>query len=349
MAHPGWGETLPLRTIFPNARILVYCEFYLWTRGRDVGFDPEFAQTGADGHVALHLKNAVDSARSRRKRLRHIADRLAALDISARIPAQDPVIHEGVDVDRIKPHPNADAAPRLRARAAALGRSGDVRRAKPRASARLSRVYARTAADDGGAAERAFSGDRRRRRLLWRGAAGRGDLEIPVPLRSAEQIDNERLHFTGSLPYRDYLAALQISSAHIYLTYPFVLSWSLIEALSAGCLVIGSDTAPVREVIDGENGVLTPFFDSRALADRVIEALEHPAAVHRACGPRAPDRARPVRPRTSLPARDDRVHSRGRGREPALAVEATRPMAARICPFVARHPAADRGAAMTVS
>jgi glycosyltransferase involved in cell wall biosynthesis len=92
----------------------------------------------------------------------------------------------------------------------------------------------------------------------------------------SDQIDMERLHFTGSLPYRDYLSALQISSAHIYFTYPFVLSWSLIEALSAGCLVIGSDTTPVREVIDSENGILTPFFDSRALADRVIEALEHP-------------------------------------------------------------------------
>src|SRR5271163_3505364 len=58
MAHPGWGETLPLRTIFPDARMLLYCEFFYGTHGRDVGFDPEFPETGADGHVALHLKNA---------------------------------------------------------------------------------------------------------------------------------------------------------------------------------------------------------------------------------------------------------------------------------------------------
>jgi glycosyltransferase involved in cell wall biosynthesis len=72
------------------------------------------------------------------------------------------------------------------------------------------------------------------------------------------------------------LRALQISSAHVYLTYPFVLSWSLLEAMSAGCLVIGSDTAPVREVLDGDNGMLVPFFDVDQLADRVIDALAHP-------------------------------------------------------------------------
>ena len=93
----------------------------------------------------------------------------------------------------------------------------------------------------------------------------------------AGSLDQRRVHFVGRLPHRQYLSALQVSSAHVYLTYPFVLSWSLIEAMSAGCVVIGSDTAPVREVIDRKTGVLVPFFDIEQLAGRVIEVLEKPA------------------------------------------------------------------------
>ena len=82
----------------------------------------------------------------------------------------------------------------------------------------------------------------------------------------ADDIDRKRIHFTGRLPYADYLRALQVSSVHVYLTYPFVLSWSLLEALSAGCLVVGSDTPPVREVLNDDNGLLVPFFDTDQLA-----------------------------------------------------------------------------------
>jgi glycosyltransferase involved in cell wall biosynthesis len=88
-------------------------------------------------------------------------------------------------------------------------------------------------------------------------------------------LDRSRLHFTGSLPYSQYRQVLRASSAHIYLTYPFVLSWSLLEALSCGCLVIASNTSPVTEVMeDRKNGLLVDFFAPEAIADRVDEALE---------------------------------------------------------------------------
>ena len=89
----------------------------------------------------------------------------------------------------------------------------------------------------------------------------------------ADGLDSSRVHFVGRLGRDDYLRALQVSSAHIYFTYPFVLSWSVVEAMSAGCLVIGSDTSPVREIIDGRNGLLTPFFDSGALAAVTVRVL----------------------------------------------------------------------------
>jgi len=90
-------------------------------------------------------------------------------------------------------------------------------------------------------------------------------------------LDLSRLHFTGLLPYDEYLQVLQASSAHVYLTWPFVLSWSTIEAMSCGCPLIASDTEPVRELItDGENGWLVEFFDTEAIAAKVEEVLDDP-------------------------------------------------------------------------
>ncbi|WP_052315468.1 glycosyltransferase [Azospirillum lipoferum] len=92
-------------------------------------------------------------------------------------------------------------------------------------------------------------------------------------------VDPGRVHFLGRLPYDRYRSVLQLSRVHVYLTYPFVLSWSVLEAMATGCVVVGSDTGPVREVIShGENGLLTDFFDSRSIAHRVGEILAEPAA-----------------------------------------------------------------------
>ena len=89
------------------------------------------------------------------------------------------------------------------------------------------------------------------------------------------KVDEKRVHFTGPLPYGVYKQVLLASSAHVYLTWPFVLSWSFLEAMSCGCLVIGSNTEPVREVLrHRENGLLTDFHSSKKIAKTVIFALK---------------------------------------------------------------------------
>jgi len=91
-------------------------------------------------------------------------------------------------------------------------------------------------------------------------------------------LDPDRVHFVDPLPYGQYLEVLQASTVHVYLTVPFVLSWSLLEAMSCGCLVVASDTPPVKEVIqDGVNGVLVNFFDSKKIAEKVAACLEYPS------------------------------------------------------------------------
>jgi glycosyltransferase involved in cell wall biosynthesis len=90
-------------------------------------------------------------------------------------------------------------------------------------------------------------------------------------------LDMRRVRFVGRIPYDDFVTMLQVSAAHVYLTYPFVLSWSMLEAMAAGCLVIGSATPPVEEVIrDADNGLLVDFFSPEAVAEAVDRVLSHP-------------------------------------------------------------------------
>jgi len=275
-AHPGWGETLPLRTVFPDARILLYCEFFYAKQGRDVGFDPEFPETGADGHVALHLKNASSLLALSDCDFGISPTNWQRSTFPKEYQSKISVIHEGIDVDVVKPDPGAvlrlPSGPELR-------RSDEVvtfvarnleplrgyhqfMRALPRIMAARPQAQIVVIGGDG-----ASYGASPPRGTTWK------SLFVD---EVAEHIDRKRVHFAGRLPYSDYLTALQVSSAHVYLTYPFVLSWSLLEALSAGGLVIGSDTPPVREILNSKNGLLTPFFDTEQLAARVIEALTHP-------------------------------------------------------------------------
>jgi glycosyltransferase involved in cell wall biosynthesis len=277
MAHPGWGETLPLRTIYPDARILLYCEFFYGTHGRDVGFDPEFPETGADGHVGLHLKNAST--------LLALADCDAGISPTAWQRSTFPehyqtkisVCHEGVDTDIARPNP--DAVLRLSS-GRELRRSDEIvtfaaRNLEPlRGYHVFMRALPRIMAKRPRAQIVIIGGDE----VSYGAPPPQGTTWKSTFFKEvAGRIDPERIHFTGRLRYSDYLSALQVSSAHVYLTYPFVLSWSLLEALSCGCLGIGSDTSPVREVIaNNKNGLLVPFFDVDQLAERVVDVLAYP-------------------------------------------------------------------------
>jgi glycosyltransferase involved in cell wall biosynthesis len=275
--HSGWGETLFLKEVWPEAKLLIYAEFYYRGVGRDVGFDPEFQTASLDTTMiaqgrAAHLGQA----------LLHADAGVAPTGWQASTfpPALRPmieVIHDGIDTTRVAP----DAAATLTLHSGQVLRAGEdvisfvnrnlepyrgwhiflralpaVLRARPNAQVVIvggDGVSYGSAPDGGGS---------------WKQKL----LDEVGP-----SLDLSRVHFLGRVPHGDFVRLMQVAAAHAYLTYPFVLSWSMLEAMAAGALVIGSRTAPVEEVIvDGENGRLVDFFDVPGWSAALIEALEAP-------------------------------------------------------------------------
>jgi glycosyltransferase involved in cell wall biosynthesis len=276
MAHPGWGETLPLRSIFPESRYINYCEYFYRIAGQDNGFDPEFPRIGVDGSVGLRLKNAAT--------LLSLVDCDIAVSPTQWQRSTYPleyrdkikVVHEGVDTERAKPSPNA-AVPLPSGRVLTKDDEVVTFAARSFEPVRGFHIFVRSLPR--------ILAARPKAQILFIGGDGNPYGALPAQGGTWRdlffnevdtQIDKTRIHFSGHLGHADFLSALQISSAHVYLTYPFVLSWSFLEAMSTGCLVIASATPPVEEVVNAENGILVPFFDFDQLADRVVEALAYP-------------------------------------------------------------------------
>ena len=275
VAHSGWGETLPLREAFPRAKIVVYSEFYYRSRGQDIGFDPEFPEYGVDGRVSLTIKNA--------SQLLALADADIAVSPTlwqrstypVEFQSKIHVIHEGIDTARVAP--NAAAMFRLTPHHVLTAKDEIITyvarnlepmrgihsflRALPALLEKRPKAHIVVVGGDGvsygAAVEPPF---RHWRERFWPEVAG--------------HVDASRIHFVGQIAYERYLSLLQLSSVHIYLTYPFVLSWSLLEAMSAACAVVASDTMPVREFISGDRGRLVSFFDSADLAKQACNLLD---------------------------------------------------------------------------
>jgi glycosyltransferase involved in cell wall biosynthesis len=260
-AHIGWGEALFLKDIFPEATLLLYCEFFYRARGADMGFDPEFPAS-ASSIARLRVMNApllmaLDAA-DFGVTPTHWQQQQFPPAYKERIA----VAHDGIDTDIAAPGGGAHeelityVARNLepyRGFHVFMRAIPEIQRRRP--TARIVIV----GGDEVSYSQRLPPGETYRQRLL-RELDGR--------------IDLSRVHFTGRIPYHEYLELLRRSAVHVYLTYPFVLSWSLLEAMACGCLVVASRTPPVQEVIaDGVNGLLTDFFSTEALAARIDEAL----------------------------------------------------------------------------
>ncbi|OGR34412.1 MAG: glycosyl transferase family 1 [Desulfovibrionales bacterium GWA2_65_9] len=276
LAHPGWGEALYVKDVFPDVRLVSLFEFYYHATGVDVGFEPgteaDFDQrANLRCRNMLHLTNLelCDAAVSPTNWQRSVHPATYQHKIQ--------VAHEGVDTTLMAPDPLARyALPDGRAL-----KPGDpvltyvARHLEPyRGFHRLMLALPEIQQRCPEAVAVIVGGDSVSYGRAPKDAANwREKLLAEVGPR----LDLSRVVFTGQIPYRDYRSLLQVSAAHVYLTYPFVLSWSMLEAMSCGCLVLGSTTPPVMEVLrHGENGLAFDFFDAPALATLVHAALTRP-------------------------------------------------------------------------
>jgi len=271
--HPGWGEGLYLRDVFPDAKILTFCEFYYNSKNADVDFELE-KPLPLEKLQQIRTKNAAQ--------LISIAAGDWGVSPTNWQKNQYPeiirkriiVIHDGIDTDIAKPNKDAYIV---------MSRAGKIK-----ADDEIITFVSRNLEPYRGfhifvQALPLIQKKRPKARIIIVGGNERGYGSAPPSKttyrdlfmsRVKDKVDMSRIYFLGRIPYTQLINLLQISAAHVYLTYPFVLSWSMLEAMACGCAVIGSRTQPVEEVIEhGKNGILVDFFSPEEIAEAVDDVL----------------------------------------------------------------------------
>jgi len=281
IAHHGWGESLFLKEVWPAAKLGIYCEFFYSTTGADTGFDPEFPNPDPGNVCRLHMKNINNLLHFSQAEAGISPTHWQASTFPEPFRSRITVIHDGIDTEAVKPRPEV----RMSFKGLNLSRDDEVitfvnRNLEPyrgyhifmRALPALLRQRPR-------AQVLIVGGDK-----VSYGAKPKGDKswkQIFIDEVRPQFSDSEwaRVHFLGSIPYEHFIPLLQLSSVHVYLTYPFVLSWSLLEAMSVGCAIVASDTQPLHEAIrHGDTGRLVNFFDGAGLVREICALLDDPQA-----------------------------------------------------------------------
>ncbi|MEZ5714664.1 MAG: glycosyltransferase family 4 protein [Paracoccaceae bacterium] len=283
LAHPGWGESLFLKDVWPEARVGLYCELYHQSDYPHTGFDPEFQpKTEVTEPLRLRMKNVNNHLSFAMGDAGISPTRFQADTFPPSFRDRITVCFDGIRTDQLVAKPDVsfalDGGP-------TLSREDEIitfvnRNLEPyrgyhifmRALPRLLKERPNARVLIVGGDETSY-GARPPKGRTWKQIfidEVRG--QIPTP-------NWERVHFLGRIPYDRFVSLLQVSRVHVYLTYPFVLSWSLFETMSCEGAIVASDTAPVRELIThDETGRLVDFFDGDALVAEVSALLDDPQA-----------------------------------------------------------------------
>lgn len=282
IAHPGWGESLFLKEVWPRAKLGIYCEFYYHAQGADVGFDPEFPAQDDGDACRLRLKNLNNLLHFETADAGISPTQWQASTFPEPFRSTITVVHDGLDTASVAPNSaisltlngdrvltkedevitfvNRNLEP-YRGYHIFMRALPEMLQRRPRARILI------VGGNDVSYGARSADGQ------TWK---ARFEAEVRPLIPDAEWA---RVHCLGNIAYPHFIGLLQLSTVHVYLTYPFVLSWSLLEAMSAGCAIVASDTAPLREAIThNETGRLVDFFDVAGVASTVCELLDDAAA-----------------------------------------------------------------------
>jgi len=280
VAHHGWGESLFLKEVWPQAKLGIYCEFFYHLQGADVGFDPEFPAKDQGEACRLKLKNVNNLLHFDIANAGISPTQWQASTFPQPFREKITVIHDGIDTLSLVPNPKVVL--NLKSDLA-LSKTDEVitfvnrnlepyrgyhifMRSLPEILKRRPNAHVLIVGGD-----QVSYGAKPVNNETWK------DLFAAEVKPRISDGDWSRVHFLGNIPYLHFIALLQLSTVHVYLTYPFVLSWSLLEAMSIGCAIVASDTQPLHETIKhGETGRLVNFFDVQGLTNEVCSLLDNP-------------------------------------------------------------------------
>ena len=288
VAHHGWGESLFLKEVWPQAVLGIYCEFFYHPHGADVGFDPEFPAADEGEVCRLRLKNLNNLLHFEVADAGISPTHWQASTFPESFKNKITVVHDGIDTQSVAPNPAVSLTLKMAAgQDLVLTRQDEVitfvnRNLEPyrgyhtfmRALPQLLKERPNARVLLVGADDVSYGA---RPDAAKYGVAKWKDIFANEVRSQISDADWQRVHFLGHVPYQYFIPLLQLSTVHVYLTYPFVLSWSLLEAMSAGCAIVASDTQPLREaIVHNQTGKLVNFFDPAALAQSVCDLLNNP-------------------------------------------------------------------------
>ena len=281
LAHPGWGEALFLKDVWPDARMGLYCELYHLADQHHLRFDPEFAPSDPEmSALRIRMKNIYNHLQFPVADAGISPTRFQADTFPKDFQSKITLCHDGIDTNVARP----DSKVTFNAAGERFSRADEVitfinRNLEPyRGYHVFMRALPRLLRERPRASVFILGGDE----VSYGAAPPKGQTWKKIFIDEVRDLipdrDWARVHFLGRVPYDRFLNLLQLSRVHVYLTYPFVLSWSLMEAMSCEAAIVASDTSPVREVItDGQTGRLVDFFDGEALVAQIISLLDDEA------------------------------------------------------------------------